>query len=203
MRYAIDRSTKNSGNCVKALPAARCPLPAALCPLPSAPSRRLHDQVADRIPSKHYSMRTQQACCDWVWHFILCHDKRHPREDGRPGSRSPPHAPCRHRARRGVGAEPGEACVAVAAQGSAWPGASVTRRCRVGQRFLVLAGRPHGERSTVLVGSEARNDGPDPAAGDGHAWAASDTRVIRTSGFARRGLTPPAASPGSGGAVGH
>ncbi len=45
-------STKNSGNCVNAPPAA--------------PPRRLLDQLADRIRFKHYSMRTEQAYCVWV-----------------------------------------------------------------------------------------------------------------------------------------
>ena len=63
-------STKISGNCVNALAAP--------------PPRRLLDQLADRIRFKHYSMRTEQAYCDWVRRFILFHNKRHPREMGAP-----------------------------------------------------------------------------------------------------------------------
>jgi len=63
-------STKISGNCVNALAAP--------------PPRRLLDQLADRIRFKHYSMRTEQAYCDWARRFILFHNKRHPREMGAP-----------------------------------------------------------------------------------------------------------------------
>lgn len=39
---------------------------------------RLLDQVRDRIRSKHYSLRTEQAYIDWIKRFIHFHGKRHP-----------------------------------------------------------------------------------------------------------------------------
>jgi integron integrase len=38
----------------------------------------LLDRVRDRIRFKHYSLRTEQAYCDWIRRFIIFHDKRHP-----------------------------------------------------------------------------------------------------------------------------
>jgi integron integrase len=35
-------------------------------------------QVRDKIRVKHYSIRTEQAYCDWIKRFILYHGKRHP-----------------------------------------------------------------------------------------------------------------------------
>ena len=45
---------------------------------------RLMDQVRARIRTKHYSIRTEQAYTHWIKRFILFHDKRHPRQMGRP-----------------------------------------------------------------------------------------------------------------------
>lgn len=45
-------------------------------PSPSEP--RLLDQVRNKIRTKHYSIRTEQAYVDWVRRFILFHGKRHP-----------------------------------------------------------------------------------------------------------------------------
>jgi hypothetical protein len=44
---------------------------------------RLHggqDRIdrASRIRVKHYSIRTEQAYCDWIRRFIIFHGKRHP-----------------------------------------------------------------------------------------------------------------------------
>jgi hypothetical protein len=41
---------------------------------------KLLDQVRDVIRRKHYSIRTEQAYCDWIKRFILFHHKRHPAE---------------------------------------------------------------------------------------------------------------------------
>ncbi len=38
----------------------------------------LLDRVRDRIRVKHYSLRTEQAYCDWIKRFIIFHGKRHP-----------------------------------------------------------------------------------------------------------------------------
>ena len=38
----------------------------------------LLDRVRDRIRVKHYSIRTEQAYCDWIRRFIIFHGKRHP-----------------------------------------------------------------------------------------------------------------------------
>ena len=38
----------------------------------------LLDRVRDKIRFKHYSIRTEQAYCDWIRRFIVFHGKRHP-----------------------------------------------------------------------------------------------------------------------------
>lgn len=45
---------------------------------------KLLDQVRDRIRTKHYSLRTEQAYLGWIRRFILFHGKRHPAELGAP-----------------------------------------------------------------------------------------------------------------------
>jgi Phage integrase, N-terminal SAM-like domain len=37
---------------------------------------KLLDQLQQAIRTKHYSIRTEQAYCDWVRRFILFHGKR-------------------------------------------------------------------------------------------------------------------------------
>jgi integron integrase len=44
----------------------------------AVPPVPLLDRVRDRIRVKHYSIRTEQAYCDWIRRFIIFHDKRHP-----------------------------------------------------------------------------------------------------------------------------
>ena len=39
-------------------------------------------RVRDRIRVKHYSIRTEQAYCDWIRRFVVFHGKRHPSELG-------------------------------------------------------------------------------------------------------------------------
>lgn len=44
--------------------------------------KKLLDQMRDAIRLKHYSYRTEQTYVDWVYRFILFHDKRHPKDMG-------------------------------------------------------------------------------------------------------------------------
>ena len=44
-----------------------------------APVSLLH-RVRDKIRLKHYSLRTEEAYCDWIRRFINFHGKRHPSE---------------------------------------------------------------------------------------------------------------------------
>jgi site-specific recombinase XerD len=46
------------------------------------PAPRLLDRVRDRIRVKHYSIRTEQACVDWIKRFIRFCGKRDPAELG-------------------------------------------------------------------------------------------------------------------------
>ena len=54
----------------------------SLPPRPNKP--KLLDHVRDVIRRKHYSIRTEQAYCDWIKRFILFHNKRHPQEMAEP-----------------------------------------------------------------------------------------------------------------------
>jgi integron integrase len=44
----------------------------------AAPPVLLLDRVRDRIRVRHYSIRTEQAYCDWIKRFVNFHGKRHP-----------------------------------------------------------------------------------------------------------------------------
>jgi site-specific recombinase XerD len=46
--------------------------------------RKLLDQVQDVMRVKHYSYRTEKSYVDWIRRYILFHNKRHPKEMGRP-----------------------------------------------------------------------------------------------------------------------
>lgn len=46
--------------------------------------KRLLDQARDKLRTLHYSYRTEYAYVGWIKRFVLFHDKRHPREMGRP-----------------------------------------------------------------------------------------------------------------------
>nr|WP_040607529.1 integron integrase [Salinisphaera shabanensis] len=46
--------------------------------------RRLMDQVSDRLRLGHYSLRTEKTYLAWIKRFILFHDKRHPKDMGKP-----------------------------------------------------------------------------------------------------------------------
>ena len=48
----------------------------------ATPPGSLLDRVRDRVRVKHYSIRTEQAYCDWIRRFIVFHGKRHPSELG-------------------------------------------------------------------------------------------------------------------------
>ena len=50
----------------------------------AVPPVSLLDRVRDRIRVKHYSIRTEQAYCDWIKRFVIFHGKRHPSELGAP-----------------------------------------------------------------------------------------------------------------------
>lgn len=45
---------------------------------------KLLDQVSQVLRTKHYSIRTEKAYIDWIYRFIIFHNKRHPREMGAP-----------------------------------------------------------------------------------------------------------------------
>ena len=44
---------------------------------------KLIDQVRDKLRNKHYSIHTEQAYVDWIWRFILFHNRRHPSDMGK------------------------------------------------------------------------------------------------------------------------
>ena len=46
--------------------------------------KKLLDQLADKIRMKHYSRKTETAYVERCRQFILFHNKRHPREMGKP-----------------------------------------------------------------------------------------------------------------------
>ena len=43
---------------------------------------KLLDRMRIHLRTRHYSIRTEQACVDWARRFILFHGKRHPQEMG-------------------------------------------------------------------------------------------------------------------------
>jgi integron integrase len=49
---------------------------------PARPSPNLFEVMRDRLRTKHYSIRTEEAYLAWVRRFVLFHRKRHPREMG-------------------------------------------------------------------------------------------------------------------------
>ena len=44
--------------------------------------KKLLDQVRDAVRIKHYAYRTEQSYVDWVWRYILFHNKTHPKDMG-------------------------------------------------------------------------------------------------------------------------
>lgn len=53
-------------------------------PSPSEPPPKLLDQVRDRVRRLGYAKRTELSYVHWIKRFILFHDKRHPKEMGKP-----------------------------------------------------------------------------------------------------------------------
>ncbi|MBE9137616.1 integron integrase [Nodosilinea sp. LEGE 07088] len=46
--------------------------------------KKLLDQVSESMRLKHYAYRTEETYIQWIRRYILFHNKRHPREMGRP-----------------------------------------------------------------------------------------------------------------------
>jgi hypothetical protein len=46
--------------------------------------KKILDQVSDAIRLRHYSYRTEQTYVDWVYRFIMFHNKRYPKDMGAP-----------------------------------------------------------------------------------------------------------------------
>jgi hypothetical protein len=44
--------------------------------------KRLLFQVRDVICYRHYSLRTEKSCIQWIRRYIYFHDKRHPVDTG-------------------------------------------------------------------------------------------------------------------------
>ncbi|HMP39229.1 MAG TPA: integron integrase [Roseiflexaceae bacterium] len=50
----------------------------------STPPPKLLDYAREVLRARHYAYRTEQSYIDWMRRFILFHQKRHPRDMGRP-----------------------------------------------------------------------------------------------------------------------
>jgi len=48
------------------------------------PPPKLLDYAREVLRARHYAYRTEQSYIDWMRRYILFHQKRHPREMGRP-----------------------------------------------------------------------------------------------------------------------
>ncbi len=48
----------------------------------SSPTKKLLDQVREKIRSKHYRISTKKTYISWSKHYIVCHGKRHPADMG-------------------------------------------------------------------------------------------------------------------------
>jgi integron integrase len=48
----------------------------------SSKGKKLLDQYSEFLRNRHYSLRTEKTYIGWVRHYILYHNKRHPREMG-------------------------------------------------------------------------------------------------------------------------
>jgi Phage integrase, N-terminal SAM-like domain len=46
------------------------------------PPKKILDQLRDVLRLKHYSYRIEQSYVDWVYRFIVFHNKRHPKDMG-------------------------------------------------------------------------------------------------------------------------
>ena len=47
---------------------------------PSINKPKLLDRLRTIIPTKHYSLRTEESYIRWIKRFIIFHNKRHPNE---------------------------------------------------------------------------------------------------------------------------
>ena len=47
-----------------------------------APPPHVPDRVRHAVRVRHFVIRTEQTCVDWVLRFILFHGKRHPQQMG-------------------------------------------------------------------------------------------------------------------------
>ncbi len=47
-------------------------------------SKKLLEEVLDFIRMKHYSIKTEEAYLSWIKRYILFHNKRHPKDMGKP-----------------------------------------------------------------------------------------------------------------------
>uniref|UniRef100_A0A7C4QQA9 Integrase SAM-like N-terminal domain-containing protein n=1 Tax=Schlesneria paludicola TaxID=360056 RepID=A0A7C4QQA9_9PLAN len=47
---------------------------------PGKPAPRLYDCIVEVLRVRHYSRRTDDAYLHWIRRFILCHDRRQPRQ---------------------------------------------------------------------------------------------------------------------------
>ncbi len=50
--------------------------------VPEGQKPKLLEQVRQILRMRHYSLRTEEAYCQWIRRFILFHNKRHPAEMG-------------------------------------------------------------------------------------------------------------------------
>ena len=48
------------------------------------PKKKPLDQVRDAIRLKHYPYRTEETYVQWIWRYILFHNKRHSKDMGVP-----------------------------------------------------------------------------------------------------------------------
>ena len=51
---------------------------------PQSRPKKLIDQIWDVIRTKHYSSRTEQIYVQWIYRYIICHNKCHPKDMGVP-----------------------------------------------------------------------------------------------------------------------
>ncbi|WP_409202345.1 phage integrase N-terminal SAM-like domain-containing protein [Suttonella sp. R2A3] len=46
--------------------------------------KKLFEQVKDKIRVKHYSINTEKTYAHWIYHYVLFHNKKHPKDMGKP-----------------------------------------------------------------------------------------------------------------------
>jgi integrase len=133
--------------------------------MPQAP--RLLDEVRKAIRLRHYSYRTEKAYVDWIWRFVVYHDKRHPVQMG--GSEVEGFLSHLARDRDVSAATQGQALAAILLQGTYWligvlfygSGLRLTEALRLrvkdleleNHRILVRDGKGSKDRVTILPSS--------------------------------------------------